>query len=94
MKSEEVKTGPICRGRHCKGLKDLRIGTWNVLSSYQAGALKKLLSQLDSYKTDITALQEIMDMRRNNRKKEPYHLLQLRQETSHVWNRLYSKQED
>jgi len=30
-----------------------------VLSLYQAGALKKLLSQLDSYKTDITALQEI-----------------------------------
>jgi hypothetical protein len=24
-KSEEVKTGLICQGRHCKGLKDLRV---------------------------------------------------------------------
>jgi hypothetical protein len=30
-KSEEVKTGPICRGRHRKGLNDLRVGSWNVL---------------------------------------------------------------
>ena len=37
----------------------MRIGTWNVLSLYQSGALKKLLSQLDLYNTDITALQEI-----------------------------------
>jgi hypothetical protein len=28
-KSEEVKTGPICQGRHRKGLKDLRDGSWN-----------------------------------------------------------------
>jgi mRNA deadenylase 3'-5' endonuclease subunit Ccr4 len=40
-------------------IKRLRIGTWNVLSLYKSGALKKLLSQLDSYKTDIIALQEI-----------------------------------
>ena len=59
MKSEEVKTGPICQGRHCKGLKDLRVGSWNVLSLHQSGALKMLLLQLDSYKMDITATQEI-----------------------------------
>jgi hypothetical protein len=58
-KSKEVKTGPICQGRHCKGLKDLRVGSWNVLSLYQSGALKTLLSQLGSYKMDITAIQEI-----------------------------------
>jgi hypothetical protein len=58
-KSEEVKTRPICQGRHCKGLKDLRVGSWNVLSLYQSGALKMPLSQLDSYKMDVTAIQEI-----------------------------------
>jgi exonuclease III len=59
MRSKEVKTGPICQGRHCKGLRDIRVGSWNVLSLYQSGALKILLSQLDSYKMDITAIQEI-----------------------------------
>ena len=29
-KSEEVKTGPICQGRHDNGLKDLTVGLWNV----------------------------------------------------------------
>jgi hypothetical protein len=58
-KSEEVKTGPICQGQHCKGLKDLRVGSWNVLSLHQSGALKMLLSQPDLYKMDITAIQEI-----------------------------------
>jgi hypothetical protein len=58
-KSEEVKTGLICQGRHRKGLKDLRAGSWNVLSLYQSGALKLLLSQLDSYKMDITAIQDM-----------------------------------
>jgi len=55
----EVKTGTICQGRHCKGLKDLRVGSWNVLLLYQSGALKMLVSHLDSYKMDITAIQEI-----------------------------------
>jgi len=58
-KSKEVKTRPFCQGRRCKGLKDLKVGSWNVLSLYQSGALKMLLSQLDSYKMDITAIQEI-----------------------------------
>ena len=58
-KSVEVKTGPICQGQHCKGLKDLRVGSRNVLLLYQSGTLKMLLSQLDSYKMDITAIQEI-----------------------------------
>jgi len=29
-KSEEVKTEPICQGRQRKGLKDLRVGSWNI----------------------------------------------------------------
>jgi exonuclease III len=37
----------------------LRIGSWNVLSLYKAGALKMLIEQLDSYKLDITAIQEL-----------------------------------
>ena len=35
------------------------LGTWNVLSLYQAGALRLLLDQTDKYKTGITAIQEI-----------------------------------
>jgi len=30
-KSEEVKTGPVCQGRHRKGLKDLRVDGRMVL---------------------------------------------------------------
>jgi len=58
-KCKEAKAGPICQGRHCKGIKDLRVGPWTVLSLYQSGALKMPLSQLDSYKLDITSIQEI-----------------------------------
>jgi len=58
-KYEEVKTGTICQRRYHKGLKDLRVGSWIVLLLYQLGALKMLLSQIDSYKMDITAIQEI-----------------------------------
>jgi len=39
--------------------KGLEVGSWNVLFLYQSGALKMLLSQLDSCKMDITAIQEI-----------------------------------
>jgi hypothetical protein len=59
-KSEGVKSGSTCQGRHCKGLNDFRVGSWDVLSLYQLGALKMLLSQPDSYKMDITAIQEII----------------------------------
>jgi exonuclease III len=59
MKSEEVKARPIFQGQQCKELKDLSVGSWNVLSLHQSGALKMLLSQLDSHKMDITAIQEI-----------------------------------
>ena len=35
------------------------LGTWNILSLYQAGALRILLDQVDKYKTEITAIQEV-----------------------------------
>jgi exonuclease III len=38
--------------------KELRIGTWNVLTIYKEGALKQLEKLLQDYKLDIIALQE------------------------------------
>jgi hypothetical protein len=37
----------------------VRVGSWNVLLLSQAYALKMLLSQLFSYKMDITAIREM-----------------------------------
>jgi hypothetical protein len=45
--------------RNGQCLKDMKIGTWSVLSICQPGALKMLLEQLDRYKLDITVIQEI-----------------------------------
>jgi len=39
--------------------KEIRIGTWNVLTLYKRGALKNLEKVLQKYKLDITTLQEI-----------------------------------
>jgi exonuclease III len=39
--------------------KELRIGTWNVLTLDKGGALRNLDKVLQEYKVDITALQEI-----------------------------------
>ena len=58
-KSNEVPAGQTYLRRHSKRLKDLRLGSWNVLSLYQPGALKMLLEQLDCYKLDVTAVQEL-----------------------------------
>ena len=44
--------------RPCKE-KELRIGTWNVLTLYKGAALNNLEEQLKQYNTDIIALQEI-----------------------------------
>jgi hypothetical protein len=68
--SKEGKPGPICQGRHCKGLKDLRVGSWNVLSLYQPGALKMLLTQIESYKMEINAIQEIIWKDEEKKKKK------------------------
>jgi exonuclease III len=39
--------------------KELRIGTWNVLTLYERRALKQLEKVLQDYKVDIIGLQEI-----------------------------------
>jgi exonuclease III len=39
--------------------KEVRIGTWNVLTLYRGGALKQLEKVQQDYKVDIIVLQEI-----------------------------------
>jgi hypothetical protein len=58
-KSKEAKERQAYLRRNGKHLKDLRIGSWNVLSLFQPAALRMLLVQLDRYELDITAIQEI-----------------------------------
>lgn len=38
--------------------KGVRIATWNVMSTYEEGALRNLVEIMKSYKIDILALQE------------------------------------
>jgi exonuclease III len=40
-------------------IKKLWIGTWNVLTLYKGGAMRKLDKVLQEYRMDITAMQEI-----------------------------------
>jgi exonuclease III len=53
------RTGLILKSRPGERFKELRIGTWNVRTLYQPGALKKLIEQINKYRCDVTALQEI-----------------------------------
>lgn len=39
--------------------KDLNIGTWNIRTLYQTGALSNTIQQLEKYQMNITAIQEI-----------------------------------
>jgi hypothetical protein len=39
--------------------KEIRIGTWNVLTLYKGEALKQLEKVLQDYRVDIIPLQEI-----------------------------------
>jgi hypothetical protein len=52
-----------------KTVKDLFVGTWNVLSLYKAGALELLLQQLDKKKADCSTTRDILNWRGNLRKK-------------------------
>ena len=90
-KSMEGKAGPICQGRQCKGLKDLRDGSRNVLPLYQSGALKMILSQLDSYKMGITDTQEIRWTSEGTIDKKYHTIFYTYDRKQHVWNRLHSK---
>jgi len=42
-----------------KQFKELRIGSWNVLSLYRSKSLETLLDQLEKYYMDITCVQEM-----------------------------------
>jgi exonuclease III len=37
----------------------MKIATWNVCTLYRAGAMNELVKEMDKYKVDICALQEI-----------------------------------
>lgn len=39
-------------------IKDFSIGTWNVRSLYRTGHLTTVISSLERYQLDITAIQE------------------------------------
>jgi exonuclease III len=69
----------------------LKIGTWNVLSLYQPGAQKMLLEQLDRYKLDIIAVQEMRWIGERVIGKKDHTVLQLSKERPHIWKRLYYK---
>jgi exonuclease III len=42
-----------------KRINEMRISTWNVRTLYRAGAMDELAQELEKYKIDICALQEI-----------------------------------
>ena len=59
--SPTLENHPLLRN-HNKEKPDcllIRLGTWNVLSLYKHGVLQQLLNQLDKYKVDVAAVQEI-----------------------------------
>jgi exonuclease III len=37
----------------------MRFGTWNIRSLYKAGALKSVSRELENYKLDLVAVQEV-----------------------------------
>lgn len=43
----------------------LRIGTWNVRGTFEAGKLKHIISEIEKYKFDIVALQETKQLGQN-----------------------------
>jgi hypothetical protein len=48
-----------------------------------------LIEQLDSYKLDITAIQELRWLGKGIMEKRDHVVFYTRQKRSHVWNRLY-----
>jgi exonuclease III len=59
MKSKEAMARLSEIRRPMKRFKDLRIGSWNVLSLYLSKSLQMLLDQLEKYHVDITCVQEM-----------------------------------
>jgi hypothetical protein len=37
----------------------MRFGIWNVMGPYKAGSLKTVTSELENYKLDLMAIQEV-----------------------------------
>ncbi|PNF41348.1 hypothetical protein B7P43_G16505 [Cryptotermes secundus] len=64
---------------------DLRIGSWNVLSLYRARVLKMLLEQLDSYKLDITPIQELRWLGKGVTEKRDHVVFYSCQKKSHMF---------
>jgi len=58
-RSEKATAGQTYLRRKGKRLKDLKIGSWNVLSLYRPRALKMLLDQINKYELNVTAIQEM-----------------------------------
>jgi hypothetical protein len=61
LESISVLDGGECSAmrRLTKRSKDLRIGSWNVLSLYRSKSLQMLLDQLEKYYMDINCVQEM-----------------------------------
>ena len=47
------------RFRQWKRIKEVWLATWDVHTLYRAGAMNELLKEMDKYKADLCALQEI-----------------------------------
>ena len=43
----------------CKIYREMKLGTWNVRSSYRAGSLKAAARELARYKLDVVEVQEV-----------------------------------
>ena len=58
-KPQREEAGLNYGNRPRKRLNDLRIGFWNILSLHRLGALRALLAEVDTYRIDIAAIQEV-----------------------------------
>ena len=50
--------------------KDIRVGTWNVLSAHRSGALQNLIHVTQEYKIRLLVVQEVIWLGRSITKKE------------------------
>jgi hypothetical protein len=71
--------------------KELRLGTWNVLSLYRSGSLKQLIDITQRHKIYILAVQEMRWVGQSILEKKMYHILQLPPRPTSIWNRIHNK---
>ena len=55
----DLRAGTASGGSMNRIKKDLRIGTWNVRTLYQTGALQVAVRETEKYELDILAIQEV-----------------------------------